>query len=71
MFCSRRLKGAPYWFFCTEGYWNSGRKTYDLLGRNTKNSLRLFLITLETLQAYDDEMTKEIAAVIKWVQAIK
>jgi acetyl esterase/lipase len=54
------------------GYWNSGRKgTYDLLGRNFARKGVVTVIpdyTLSPTASYD-EMTKEIAAVIKWVQA--
>jgi acetyl esterase/lipase len=53
------------------GYWNSGRKgTYDLLGRNFSKGVVTVIpdYTLSPTASYD-EMTKEIAAVIKWVQA--
>lgn len=72
VFMPRRLKNeAPILIFVHGGYWNSGRKgTYDLLGRNFA---RKGVVTL--IPDYDlspnvsyDEMTEEIAAVIKWAQ---
>lgn len=73
VFVPRRLKAAaPILIFVHGGYWNSGRKgTYDLLGRNFARKGVVTIIpdyTLSPAASYD-EMTKEIAAVIKWVQA--
>jgi arylformamidase len=73
VFVQRRLKAeAPILIFVHGGYWNSGRKgTYDLLGRNFARKGVVTVIpdyTLSPAASYD-EMTKEIAAVIKWVQA--
>jgi acetyl esterase/lipase len=57
--------------FVHGGYWNSGRKgTYDLLGQFCSKGVVTVIpdYTLSPTASYD-EMTKEIAAVIKWVQA--
>ena len=72
VFVPRRLKAeAPLLIFVHGGYWNSGRKgTYDLLGRNFARKGVITIIPDYTLSpnASYDEMTKEIAAVIKWAQ---
>jgi pimeloyl-ACP methyl ester carboxylesterase len=72
VFVPRKLKkDAPILIFVHGGYWNSGRKgTYDLLGRNFARKGIITVIPDYTLSpnASYDEMTKEIAAVIKWTQ---
>jgi len=72
VFVPRRLKSeAPILIFVHGGYWNSGRKgTYDLLGRNFARKGVITVIPDYTLSpnASYDEMTAEIASVIKWVQ---
>lgn len=64
-------KNAAVLIFVHGGYWNSGRKgTYDLLGRNFAGKGIVTIIpdyTLSPAASYD-EMTTEIAAVIKWAQ---
>ncbi|MCG9792440.1 alpha/beta hydrolase [Flavobacterium algicola] len=62
---------APILIFVHGGYWNSGRKgTYDLMGRNFASKGIVTVIPDYTLSptANYDQMTKEIAAVIKWVK---
>ena len=62
---------APVLIFIHGGNWNSGRKgTYDLLGRNFASEGIVTVIPDYTLSpdASYDVMTKQIAAVIKWVQ---
>ncbi|MDG2431558.1 alpha/beta hydrolase [Flavobacterium sp.] len=64
-------KESPILIFVHGGYWNSGRKgTYDLMGRNFARKGVVTVIPDYTLSpnASYDEMTAEIAAVIKWVQ---
>jgi acetyl esterase/lipase len=72
VFVPKNLKqDAPILIFVHGGYWNSGRKgTYDLLGRNFARKGVVTVIPDYTLSpnASYDEMTKEIAAVIKWIQ---
>lgn len=73
IFVPRKAKvDAPILIFVHGGYWNSGRKgTYDLLGRNFASKGIVTVIpdyTLSPAVSYD-EMTKQIAEVIKWVQA--
>ncbi|MES2240918.1 MAG: alpha/beta hydrolase [Bacteroidota bacterium] len=63
---------APVLIFVHGGYWNSGRKgTYDLLGRNFAKRGVVTIIpdyTLSPAASYD-QMTQQIAEVIKWAQA--
>ncbi|MCW2120004.1 alpha/beta hydrolase [Flavobacterium sp. 7A] len=72
IFVPRNTKvAAPILIFVHGGYWNSGRKgTYDLLGRNFASRGIVTVIPDYTLSpaANYDEMTKQIAAVIKWVK---
>ncbi|WP_343023550.1 alpha/beta hydrolase [Flavobacterium sp. PL12] len=73
VFTSRKsiTKLAPVLIFIHGGNWNSGRKgTYDLLGRNFASDGIVTVIPDYTLSpdASYDVMTKQIAAVIKWVQ---
>jgi acetyl esterase/lipase len=72
VFVPRRNKeNAPVLIFVHGGYWNSGRKgTYDLLGRNFASKGIVTIIPDYTLspKASYDEMTMEIAEVIKWAQ---
>jgi acetyl esterase/lipase len=73
IFVPRNTKvDAPILIFVHGGYWNSGRKgTYDLMGRNFASKGVVTVIpdyTLSPAVSYH-EMTQEIAAVIKWVQA--
>lgn len=72
VFFPRKVKAdAPVLVFVHGGYWNSGRKgTYDLLGRNFAKKGTVTIIPDYTLSpaANYDQMTQEIAAVIKWTQ---
>lgn len=72
IFVPRKVKAAaPVLIFVHGGYWNSGRKgTYDLLGRNFAKKGIVTIIPDYTLSpaANYDQMTQEIAAVIKWAQ---
>jgi acetyl esterase/lipase len=72
IFVPRNIKeDASVLIFIHGGNWNSGRKgTYDLLGRNFARKGVITIIPDYTLSpnANYDEMTKEIAAVIKWTQ---
>ena len=63
---------APVLIFIHGGNWNSGNKdTYNLLGRNFARKGVVTVIPDYTLspKANYDDMAKEVAAVIKWVQA--
>ena len=72
IFVPRNIKeDASVLIFIHGGNWNSGRKgTYDLLGRNFARKGVITIIPDYTLspKANYDDMTKEIAAVIKWTQ---
>lgn len=63
---------APVLIFIHGGNWNSGNKdTYNLLGRNFAKKGVVTIIPDYTLspKANYDDMAKEVAAAIKWVQA--
>lgn len=63
---------APVLIFIHGGNWNSGNKdTYNLLGRNFAKEGVLTIIPDYTLspKANYDDMAKEVATAIKWVQA--
>lgn len=69
---SSKHKAAPVLLFVHGGNWNSGKKsTYDLLGRNFARKGIVTVIPDYTLSpnANYNQMTAEIAAAIKWVQA--
>lgn len=72
IFAPKNIKAdAPVLIFVHGGYWNSGKKDdYNLLGRNFASKGIVCVIPDYTLspEANYDVMTKEIAAVIKWVQ---
>ena len=73
IFVPRKIKAdAPVLIFVHGGNWNTGKKsTYNLLGRNFASKGIVTIIPDYTLSpsASYDEMTKEIAAVIKWTHA--
>ncbi|MEZ7516631.1 alpha/beta hydrolase [Flavobacterium frigidarium] len=63
---------APVLIFIHGGNWNSGNKdTYNLLGRNFAKKGVVTIIPDYTLspKANYDDMAKEVATAIKWVQA--
>lgn len=63
---------APVLIFIHGGNWNSGNKdTYNLLGRNFAKKGVVTVVPDYTLspKANYDDMAKEVAAAIKWVQA--
>lgn len=73
IFVPKKLKvDAPMLIFIHGGNWNTGRKgIYDLLGRNFASKGIVTIIpdyTLSPSVSYD-EITKQIAELIKWVQA--
>ncbi|MFQ3174168.1 MAG: arylformamidase [Flavobacterium sp.] len=65
-------KEVPVLIFVHGGNWNSGRKgTYDLLGRNFASKGVITVIPDYSLSpdVNYDQMTDQIAAVVKWVKA--
>ncbi|WP_432222073.1 alpha/beta hydrolase [Flavobacterium sp. TMP13] len=73
IFVPKNIKfDAPVLIFVHGGNWNSGkRSTYNLLGRNFAKKGIITVIPDYTLSpaANYNEMTEQIAAVIKWTQA--